>query len=670
MESNDKKKSSDFIIKCKNFNTTLEYGNIFSACSKKLSEINDGLFEYNTDGLIFTPMDLAVGSNKVGEMPSSLYKTTWNNSFKWKPAEFNTIDFLVSIKKDKSGRDEVHNKIDTGENTQGSGNVIQYKTLILRCGFDEKKHGYLNPCQDILNDNIPNPDDIDNNDTYKPVPFQPTSPYDENAHICNIVLKGDENNMYMMTEENEYFEDDMIVEFRYDINNTDGWRWIPLRVRYDKTSELRAGLKNYGNAYHVANNNWHSIHQPITELMISTGENLPEYEKSNDIYYNPTSDETSTRSLRDFHNLYVKNRLIIGISNRDDTLIDYAVGKAGDLPKWIRSKLRFVFGIDISKDNINNQMDGACARYLNSAKKYNKLPKVLFVTGNSSLNIRNGDAVDTDKDKQIIKAVFGNGPKDIALLGKGVYNQYGIGENGFNISSCQFAMHYFFENKTTFHNFLRNIAECTKINGYFTGTCYDGNTVFNLLKSKNKGESISIIKNNRKIYEITKEYDQTGFPSEEMSLGYAINVYQESINQVFREYLVNFEYFTRIMEDYGFILVTKEEAINMDLPDGTGLFVELYNSMEHELKMNPANKNYGKSIYMSPEERKISFMNRYFVFKKIRSVDVKKMEEIIVNNEKETADVIETIIDNKPNKSSKKTNKKKIILQKIEVVEQ
>ena len=670
MESNEKKKSSDFIIKCKNFNTTLEYGNIFSACSKKISEINDGLFEYNTDGLILTPMDLAVGSNKLGEMPSSLYKTTWSNSFKWKPAEFNTIDFLVSIKKDKSGRDEVHNKIDTGENTQVSGNVIQYKTLILRCGFDEKKHGYLNQCQDILNDNIPNPDDIDNNDTYKPVPFQQTSPYDENAHICNIVLKGDENNMYMMTEENEYFEDDMIVEFRYDINNTDGWRWIPLRVRYDKTSELRAGLKNYGNAYHVANNNWHSIHQPITELMISTGENLPEYEKSNDIYYNPSSDETSTRSLRDFHNLYVKNRLIIGISNRDDTLIDYAVGKAGDLPKWIRSKLRFVFGIDISKDNINNQMDGACARYLNSAKKYNKLPKVLFVTGNSSLNIRNGDAVDTDKDKQIIKAVFGNGPKDISLLGKGVYNQYGIGENGFNISSCQFAMHYFFENKTTFHNFLRNIAECTKINGYFTGTCYDGNTVFNLLKSKNKGESISIIKNNRKIYEITKEYDQTGFPSEEMSLGYAINVYQESINQVFREYLVNFEYFTRIMEDYGFILVTKEEAINMDLPDGTGLFVELYNSMEHELKMNPTNKNYGKSIYMSPEERKISFMNRYFVFKKIRSVDVKKMEEIIVNNEKETADVIETIIDNKPNKSSKKTNKKKIILQKIEVVEQ
>ena len=90
----------------------------------------------------------------------------------------------------------------------------------------------------------------------------------------------------MMTEENEYFEDDMIVEFKYVMDNDDGWKWVPLRVRYDKTSELRAGMKNYGNAYHVANNNWHSIHQQITETMISTGENLPEYEHNDDVYYN------------------------------------------------------------------------------------------------------------------------------------------------------------------------------------------------------------------------------------------------------------------------------------------------------------------------------------------------------------------------------------------------
>ena len=676
VEPKENKKTNDLIVKCKSFNAASEYGNIFNACSKKLSDINDGLFEYTTDGLIFTPMDLPAGGTMVNGSPGPLYKSTWEKSFKWKPAEFNTIDFLVSVKKDKTGRDEVHHIFQDGRNLEGNQEVIQYKTLVLRCGFDERKHGYLNPCQDILNDKLPTPEDLDNNDTYKPVPFQPTNPYDETAHLCNILLKGDETNMYMMTEENEYFEDDMIVEFKYVMSNDDGWKWVPLRVRYDKTSELRAGMKNYGNAYHVANNNWHSIHDPITEYMISTGENLPEYERNDDVYYNRSNDETSTQGLRDFHNLVVKKNLIMGVSERDDTLIDYAVGKAGDMSKWIRSKLKFVLGVDVSKDNIHNQVDGACARFIRANKKYTKMPKALFVTGNSSRNIRNGDALDTDKDKQIIKAVFGNGPKDISLLGKGVYNQYGVAETGFNVSSCQFAMHYFFENKTTFHSFIRNIAECTKINGYFVGTCYDGKQVFNILENKSKDEGITILKNDRKIYEITKMYDQTGFPDEEMSLGYAINVFQESINKVFREYLVNFDYLIRIMDDYGFVLVTKEEAIAMGLPDGTGLFSELYSAMEQEIKQYPARKNdYGKAPYMSPEEKQISFMNRYFAFKKVRSLDVKKMSDIILNKEENTRTIVDDILEeNKPEdevkkpvpkkKTTRKIKKDKIILQK------
>ena len=676
VEQKTNTRSNDLIVKCKGFNAASEYGNIFSACSKKLSDINDGLFEYTTDGLIFTPMDLPAGGNTINGAPGPLYKSTWEKSFKWKPVEFNTIDFLVSVKKDKTGRDEVHHIFQDGHNLEGNQDVIQYKTLVLRCGFDERKHGYLNPCQDILNDKLPTPEDLDNNDTYKPVPFQPTNPYDENAHLCNIILKGDETNMYMMTEENEYFEDDMIVEFKYIMDNKDGWKWVPLRVRYDKTSELRAGMKNYGNAYHVANNNWHSIHQPITEDMISTGENLPEYERNDDVYYNRSNDETSTQGLRDFHNLVVKKNLITGVSERDDTLIDYAVGKAGDMSKWIRSKLKFVLGVDVSKDNIHNQVDGACARFIRANKKYTKMPKALFVTGNSSRNIRNGDAVDTEKDKQIIKAVFGNGPKDISLLGKGVYNQYGVAETGFNVSSCQFAMHYFFENKTTFHNFIRNIAECTKINGYFVGTCYDGKQVFNTLENKSKDEGITILKNERKIYEITKMYDQTGFPDEEMSLGYAINVFQESINKVFREYLVNFDYLVRIMDDYGFVLVTKEEATGMGLPDGTGLFSELYSAMEQEIKQYPSRKNdYGKAPYMSPEEKQISFMNRYFAFKKVRSLDVKKMADIILNNEENTRSIVSDILDEDKQeeevqppvpkkKNARKIKKDKIILQK------
>jgi hypothetical protein len=254
------------------------------------------------------------------------------------------------------------------------------------------------------------------------------------------------------------------------------------------------------------------------------------------------------------------------------------------------------------------------------------------------LNIRSGQALATEKDKQITKAVFGQGAKDVSLLGKGVYNQYGVADKGFNVTSCQFAMHYMFKNKETFHQLLRNIAECTKINGYYVGTCYDGQTVFNLLKNVKNEEGVTIMKEGRKIYEIIKMYDQTGFPDEDMSLGYSINVFQESINQYFREYLVNFEYFTRIMEDYGFVLVTKDEAKHMNLPNGSGMFSELFNLMEIELKSNRKGEaNYRKAMYMSPEEKRISFMNRYFAFKKVRDVDVKKMAHIILK-ETEFAD--------------------------------
>lgn len=632
-EKNDK--TLPVQIKCKEFYQDSDETTIFDGCSKILSNVNDGLYEYNTDGLIFTPSRLPVAGTELNGMPGPLYKTTWDYSFKWKPSEFNTIDFLVSVKKDKTGKDEIHNVFQDGINMQSSTNVKQYKTLILRCGFDEKKHGFLNPFNDMIQDNLPTYQDVDNEDTYKPVPFQPTDPFDKNASLCNIFLKEDGSKTYMTTEEGDYFEEDMIVEFKYEMDNEPGWRWKPLRVRYDKTADLKRSGKNFGNAYHVANSNWHSIHHPITSEMISTGLNIPEVETNDDVYYNRTKRETSTQGLRDFHNLFVKLNLIQGVSNRGDTLIDYAVGMAGDLPKWIRSKLKFVFGVDISKDNIMNQLTGACARYLKARKKHYKIPNAIFLHGDSGKNIRKGDAYYTEKDKQISKAIFGSGAKDPNVIGKGVYKNYGIGQTGFEISSCQFAMHYFFENEQSLHSFLRNVSECTKVNGKFIGTCYDGKTVFNLLRNKKKEEGFAIFKKDKKIFELSKMYDQTGFPDDELSLGYGINVYQETINKVFREYLVNFEYLIRIMEDYGFVLITDEEAKQMKLPNPTGLFRELFDSMEEEVKIDSRKKSdYKDALYMSPEEKRISFMNRYFVFKKMRNVDAQKMESLLKKQSK------------------------------------
>jgi len=659
-------------VQCKEFYASAD---IFQDCSTILSKIDDKAFEYNTDGLIFTPTNMAVGGSTVG-VASKLYKAVWKYSFKWKPVSHNTIDFLVTTVKDDTGKDKIHHSFQEGLNLQGSQNIVQYKTLVLMCGYN-KKNGLMNPFHDLIHGKIPNEGEFDGEeDAYEAVPFIPTNPYDAEACLCNIALHDSGNGFYMTTEPEEadktnlddtgsitrdnghiedfesgistkkhgdIFEDMMIVEFRYDKKVVDPkWRWKPIRVRYDKTSELLRGIPNYGNAFHVADNNWRSIHHEISPEMLKTGENIPEISIESDAYYNRTSGERFTEAMRNFHNLFVKQKLIKGVSNNNgtDMLIDYAVGKAGDLSKWIHSHLKFVFGIDLSHDNIHNTKDGACARYLKACTKYKKLPAALFIQGNSGFNIREtGAAFPGDKDskeKKIAEAVFGKGPKDAMVLGKAVYDRYADAENGFQISSCQFALHYFFENPKLLHGFLRNLAECTAMNGYFIGTCYDGRTVFNVLSRKKKDESFIFKKmvrgREQRICEIKKMYDETGYRDDETSIGYPISVYQDSINNYIVEYLVNFNYLTQLLEDYGFSLITKEEANHMKpdpLPNATGMFSELFEMMEQEIKETNGKSRayYGKAVNMSEEEKDISFMNRYFIFRKMRTVNAAKLEK-------------------------------------------
>jgi len=624
--------TSPLQFQCKKFYPVNPAEDIFSACNYILQKEEDGLFEYNTDGLIFTPANMGVGANKTGKsgVTAANKKITWEYSFKWKPAKYNTIDFLVKTVKAPNGADVVTPLFQEGMDTSAVTQLDEYKTVTLCVGFDSFKHGYINPCQDVLQDKLPEFRDVDNEKDYKPAEFVPTNPSDPGAGICNIMLRKDDTGVnQMFTEEGEVFEDGTIVEFRYDIDKQKQWKWIPLRFRADKTAKYKQGQSEFGNAYHVANSNWHSIHNPITKEMIATGNGIPDELADDDIYYNRVgSSSDKTRSLRDFHNLFVKKLLITSVSRRGDTLIDYACGKAGDFSKWISANLSFVFGIDISKDNLENRTDGACARFLNYRKDFKSVPYALFVNGNSSANIKTGAAMMNDKAIQITKAVFGEGVKEgmEERLGKAVVRQYGKGEEGFNVSSCQFALHYFFESQSTFQNFMRNVSECTKVGGYFIGACYDGKIVYELLKNKKEGESIQLYDDDVKIWEIRKEYGEDYFEDDASSIGYKISVYQESINKMFPEFLVNFDYLERVMENYGFKLITRDEAKSIGMPEGSGLFGELFNAMLDETKRNKYKKNpYGTALEMNANEKKISFLNRYFVYKKTRNVNAEKI---------------------------------------------
>jgi hypothetical protein len=495
-----------------------------------------------------------------------------------------------------------------------------------------------------------------------------------------MVKENTDGNLHMFVEDGtDEILDETIVEFKYIKDAELGWNWVPIRVRHDKTAEYRNGIKNYGNAYHVAQSVWSSIHHPITQEMITTGSNIPEVEEDVDVYYNKYG-KSLTKPLRDFHNLYVKNKLITGVARRGGTLIDLAVGKGGDIPKWITAKLKFVLGIDVSKDNIENRLDGACARYLNYNKRFSHMPKALFINGNSKLHIRSGEALVSEKGKEIMNAVIGKGPKDKTKLGAGVYNQYSIGKDGFNVVSCQFAIHYFFENPETLHTFLQNVSENCKEGGYFIGTSYDGKHIFNALKDKDVGESIYEYKDDKKIWEIRKGYEQETFTSDDSSIGLAIDVYQETINKVFREYLVNYEYLTDLMRAYGFELVTKEEANKMKLPNSTGMFNELYSQMANDIRRQKRGKKGGKSelelevgtsleLDDDSQQKRVSFLNRYFVYKKVANVNAEQIKNTMLGKSYQAEARVEEVETEKVQEAAEKaaeTEKpKKLKIKKI-----
>ena len=241
-------------VQAKTFEVPSGGRSIFNACAAILKREQDGLYEYETDGLIFTPAATAVGAMQEGVAPPPPKKATWLASFKWKPPDQNTIDFLVVFKKDPdSGKELVSNLFQSGTNVGAATQLSQYKTAILCVGHDTR-NAEANPCQVMLEMGarrgketqlqIPG---MREGESYQPRRFFPTQPYDPKAGDCNLMLTpGPGGELITLTESAEVIEDNSIVEFRYD-SSREAAEMGALRMRHDKTAELRGGGRNYGN---------------------------------------------------------------------------------------------------------------------------------------------------------------------------------------------------------------------------------------------------------------------------------------------------------------------------------------------------------------------------------------------------------------------------------------
>jgi hypothetical protein len=618
-------KTTPMIFKCKVFENNIQEPMVVK-CNKILDRIKT--LDYETDGLIFTPVDKSVGSDSITLNHST--QRTWKYSLKWKPPIHNTIDFLITTKKNGT-KDYIGNIYENGTDTGGNSNIKQYKQLELRVGYSQYKHGFLNPMNSIIHNSVKRIYDPRDLSQYKPVLFYPTNPTPDYP-ICytNIMLSNEGNKQYMKIEDGkDIFENDMIVELKFDPTKPKNWQWIPIKVRYDKTAAYKKGQRNFGNDYSVANSVWMSINNPITEEMIRTGKNIPEYIDNDTVYYSNDKKTTTTKSLRDFHNRYVKFKLINHMSKSNHNLLDMTVGKGGDLPKWIQAKFNSVVGIDYSVDNIENPLDGACARYLQEKQRKAYIPKCMFLSGDSSKNIKNGTAFgEKERNKLIMNALYGQGSRDPKEIGEGVAAMFGVGERGFDIISNQFSTHYFFKNKQTLLEFAKNLTENCKVGGYIIGTCYDGKKIFDLLKDKNTNETITQKDNEGNIlWRMVKKYEGNVLNYDETSLGLEIDILQESIGKKHTEYLVVFEYFTKILESFGFIPCPEEELGRFGLKTPIGSFQELFELMENDIKENKFSKrNLGQAPNMREPEKFVSFLNNYYIYKKHHNVNTQTVE--------------------------------------------
>lgn len=572
-------------------------------------EIN---YRYKIDGLIYLPSDLSVGGdyNTIKRDISG----RWNYNYKWKPPEENTIDFQVEVKKED--KREVVN-IYTEKNKNGDTIDYNYKTLNLLVGYslhkDDINFRNIDYCMKILENRVVEKVEREN------VKFAGKSSdwSDEciDKGITNITL----NEGRMLTKMKENISNGDIVEFQYKPNASNCSIWEPMRLRRDKDKPQD---------FKVSDNVWQTIIDPITTEMI-TGDtesiekyvNVPKLERND--YYVGKSENLD--SLRDLHN-YIKYNLILGIGNvfkKNINILDTSIGQGGDLNRYLNNKnvfkCKFLLGLDISP------VEEACRRYYTNTNKYDK-NKSVFLSYDTSKNIKNKSGTDWDDHAEtMLNILYDIKDTNISERYKNIDKVYrGLANEKFHLISSQFSVHYYFKNTDTLNGYIQNISENIKSGGYFIGTCYDGNRIFERLKNP---KPFTYKNKKTLVYSVKKKYDIENFdynPSDTSNmLGQTISVYMESIGQEIDEYLVNFEYFVETMKTYGFVPELPEnlkEKYKKILKRPIGRFDETIQNIDSIIKNDKSIERYYKNmkdIVDIPELSELSSMNNYFIFKKV-----------------------------------------------------
>lgn len=297
--------------------------------------------------------------------------------------------------------------------------------------------------------------------------------------------------------------------------------WSLIKIRDDRKIDFLNGTY-YGNYFKVAELNWMSYSDPLVIEDI-------------DIGYFQEHDNPLQKSSRNF-NSFVKGKIFDRFNGTKWT-IDLASGKGQDLFRY--STYNFENVIFVEVDNV--ALTELIERKFQLSSRLNILTCRLNLLDDYKSNLALMEKVD-------------------------------IPHEGVDLVVCNFAFHYFIENKSSLLNVMNFISYYLKAGGRFIFTSFDGMAIFNLLKDTKKDNKKDTKKEDTKkdnkkdewlvknsngdiVYGIKSNYNS----KEISSFGQQIDVMLPfSKNEYYTEYLVNIESIKSELSKIGFVAETDE----------------------------------------------------------------------------------------------------------------
>ena len=218
-------------------------------------------------------------------------------------------------------------------------------------------------------------------------------------------------------------------------------------------------------------------------------------------------------------------------------VLELCCGKGGDLDKYFMNNIKLFVGADISKESLKNAMD-RLEKIKNEKYKDNFRIKCIFIKDDLS-------------------------SPDNRFLEKIDKNYY------FDLVSCQFALHYHFQNEERLNAFLTNVSSRLCEGGYFIGTIIEDNVIVKRLRNRKKIAENKYLKEKftfgNEYYSV--KFSQKHFDVKNGPFGIKYGFYlEDSIDnrdeegkiKYVEEYLIVFNEFVELCKKYDLYLVEKE----------------------------------------------------------------------------------------------------------------